>query len=68
MARQSRFPRYQRPDERILDDVWHRISVAAVDSQDVEVEVGQGVVTLSGASRRASRSGSSRTSPTASSG
>src|SRR5438874_2570710 len=41
-------PRYRRPDERILDDVWHRISLAAVDPQDVEVEVNAGVVTLSG--------------------
>jgi len=40
--------RYRRPDERILDDVWHRISLAAVDPQDVEVEVNAGVVTLSG--------------------
>lgn len=44
----NRSPRYRRPDERILDDVWHRISVAAIDPQDVEVEVNNGVVTLSG--------------------
>ena len=48
MARQSQSPRYRRPDERVLDDVWHRISVAAVDPQDVEIEVSEGVVTLSG--------------------
>jgi hypothetical protein len=47
-ARGNRPPRYRRPDERILDDVWHRISTAAVDAQDVEVEVKNGVVTLSG--------------------
>jgi hypothetical protein len=47
-VRRNRSPRYRRPDERILDDVWHRISVAAVDPQDVEVEVNQGIVTLSG--------------------
>lgn len=41
-------PRYRRPDERILDDVWVRISRAAVDPQDVEVEVNDGVVRLSG--------------------
>src|SRR5438874_4013119 len=41
-------PRYRRPDERILDDVWHRISLAALDPQDVEIEVNGGVVTLSG--------------------
>jgi HSP20 family molecular chaperone IbpA len=46
--RRNRPPRYRRPDERILDDVWHRISLAAVDPQDVEVEVNGGVVTLSG--------------------
>jgi hypothetical protein len=43
-----RNPRYRRPDERILDDVWHRISLAAVDPQEVDVEVNDGVVTLSG--------------------
>jgi hypothetical protein len=47
-SRRNRPSRYRRPDERILDDVWHRISVAAVDPQDVEVEVNAGVVTLSG--------------------
>ena len=47
-ARRRRPQRYRRPDERILDDVWHRISVAAVDPQDVEVAVQDGVVTLSG--------------------
>ena len=47
-SRRNRSPRYRRPDERILDDVWHRISLAAVDPQDVEVEVNAGVVTLSG--------------------
>jgi hypothetical protein len=46
--RRNRSSRYRRPDERILDDVWHRISLAAVDPQDVEVEVNSGVVTLSG--------------------
>ena len=46
--RRNRSSRYRRPDERILDDVWHRISLAAVDPQDVEVEVNAGVVTLSG--------------------
>ena len=46
--RRNHSPRYRRPDERILDDVWHRISLAAVDPQDVEVEVNAGVVTLSG--------------------
>jgi hypothetical protein len=46
--RRGRSQRYRRPDERILDDVWHRISLAAVDPQDVEVEVNGGVVTLSG--------------------
>jgi len=48
MMQRNRPPRYRRPDERILDDVWHRISVAAIDPQDVEVEVSDGVVTLSG--------------------
>jgi len=48
MARQNPSPRYRRPDERVLDDVWHRISIAAVDSQDVEIAVSDGVVTLSG--------------------
>ncbi len=43
-----RNPRYRRPDERILDDVWHRISLAAIDPQEVDVEVNDGVVTLSG--------------------
>jgi osmotically-inducible protein OsmY len=47
-SRRNRSPRYRRPDERILDDVWHRISLAAVDPQDVEIEVNAGVVTLSG--------------------
>jgi hypothetical protein len=47
-ARRNRSPRYRRPDERILDDVWHRISLGAVDPQDVEVEVNAGIVTLSG--------------------
>jgi BON domain len=47
-ARRQRQPRYRRPDERILDDVWHRISVSGADPQDVEVEVNAGVVTLSG--------------------
>jgi hypothetical protein len=47
-ARRNRPARYRRPDERILDDVWHRISTAAIDPQDVEVEVNNGVVTLSG--------------------
>jgi hypothetical protein len=47
-ARSDRPQRYRRPDERILDDVWHRISVAAVDAEDVEVAVNNGVVTLSG--------------------
>jgi BON domain len=47
-ARGTRQSRYRRPDERILDDVWHRISVASVDPQDVEIEVNGGVVTLSG--------------------
>ena len=46
--RRNRQPRYRRPDERILDDVWIRISLAAVDSQDVEVEVTEGIVRLSG--------------------
>ena len=46
--RRNRPPRYRRPGERILDDVWHRISLAAVDPQDVEIEVNDGVVTLSG--------------------
>ena len=41
-------PRYRRPDERILDDVWRRISLTAVDPQDVEIEVNGAVVTLSG--------------------
>jgi HSP20 family molecular chaperone IbpA len=47
-ASRNRPARYRRPDERILDDVWHRISVAAIDPRDVEVEVHNGVVTLSG--------------------
>jgi BON domain len=47
-SRGNRSSRYRRPDERILDDVWHRISLAAVDPQDVEVEVNGGIVTLSG--------------------
>src|SRR2546430_1614132 len=46
--RRNPSPRYRRPDERILDDVWHRISLVAVDPQDVEIEVNGGVVTLSG--------------------
>jgi hypothetical protein len=47
-ARRSRPPRYRRPDERILDDVWHRVAISAADPQDVEIEVNGGVVTLSG--------------------
>jgi HSP20 family molecular chaperone IbpA len=39
---------YRRPDERILDDVHQRVATAGVDADEVEIEVSNGVVTLSG--------------------
>jgi hypothetical protein len=39
---------YRRPDERILDEVYERIAHSAADADEVEVEVSDGVVTLSG--------------------
>ncbi len=46
---QGRAPRsYRRPDDRILDDVFLRIAASGVDARDVEIEVNNGVMTLSG--------------------
>lgn len=39
---------YRRPDERILDDVHQRIATSGVDADEVEIEVSNGVVTVSG--------------------
>lgn len=39
---------YRRPDDRVLDDVQQRIAMSGVDADEVEVEVNEGVVTLSG--------------------
>jgi osmotically-inducible protein OsmY len=45
----GRLPRsYQRPDERILDDLCERIARSGADAQEVEIEVSDAVVTLSG--------------------
>jgi HSP20 family molecular chaperone IbpA len=46
---EGRPPRsYRRPDERILDDIYQRIALSGVDAEDVEIDVKNGVVTLSG--------------------
>lgn len=39
---------YRRPDDRILDDVHQRIAMSGVDADEVEIEVSNGIVTLSG--------------------
>jgi hypothetical protein len=39
---------YRRPDDRILDDLWERILRSPVDAENVEIQVKDGVVTLSG--------------------
>lgn len=39
---------YRRPDERVLDDVCERIARSGADADDVEVQVNEGVLTLSG--------------------
>jgi osmotically-inducible protein OsmY len=45
----GRAPRsYRRPDDRILDEVHQRIATSGVDAEDVEIEVNNGIVTLSG--------------------
>jgi hypothetical protein len=47
--RGARWPRtYQRPGERILDDVYERIAMSGAHVEDVEIEVSDGIVTLSG--------------------
>jgi hypothetical protein len=47
--RGGKLPRsYRRPDERILDDVYQRISRSWADAEEVEIEVNDGTVTLSG--------------------
>ncbi len=48
-ARALRPPRtYRRPDERILDDVYERIARSGADAEEVQIEVKDGVVMLSG--------------------
>jgi osmotically-inducible protein OsmY len=48
-TRPGRPPRlYRRPDDRILDSVYERISRSAADAEEVEIEVNDGMVTLSG--------------------
>ena len=39
---------YRRPDDRILDDVHQRLAMCGVDADEVEIEVSNGIVTLSG--------------------
>jgi len=39
---------YRRPDEHVLDDVYRRISLSGLDAREIEVEVNNAVVTLSG--------------------
>ena len=46
---EGRPPRaYRRPDDRILDDVYQRVAMSGMDADEIEIEVRDGVVTLSG--------------------
>jgi HSP20 family molecular chaperone IbpA len=46
---EGRPPRaYRRPDDRILDDVYQRVAMTGTDADEIEIEVRDGVVTLSG--------------------
>jgi HSP20 family molecular chaperone IbpA len=46
---EGRPPRsYRRPDDRILDDVNQQVAMAGIDADEVEIEVKDGVVTVSG--------------------